>query len=57
MFWCSLPAPVLAVYESGPTGFGLTWAAIERDLERTPMTKTTKGSSVTIGRVDSTPGP
>jgi transposase len=32
-FLASLPAPVRAVYEAGPTGFGLARAAIERGID------------------------
>jgi len=32
-FLAKLPAPVLAVYEAGPTGFGLARAAAERGIE------------------------
>jgi transposase len=32
-FLAGLPAPVLAVYEAGPTGFGLARAASERGIE------------------------
>jgi transposase len=32
-FLAGLPAPVLAVYEAGPTGFGLARAAAERGID------------------------
>ncbi len=32
-FLAGLPVPVLAVYEAGPTGFGLARAAAERGIE------------------------
>ena len=31
--WTELQAPVLAVYEAGPTGYGLARGAVERGLE------------------------